>query len=108
MMIDADFSNMLVHLRALNDKAGVKPPTDSLRDVSNVDFSAIFKQSVEAVNSAQMNAVEMKRAFQTGEEGVEIPQVVVALEKASISFEAMNQVRNKLLNAYQEIMNMPV
>ena len=106
-MIDADFSNMLVQMRALSDKIGPSE-SDKLPETARVDFSEVFKQSVDAVNKAQMNAVEMKRAFQTGEEGIELPQVMVALEKSSISFEAMNQVRNKLLNAYQEIMNMPV
>ena len=106
-MIDADFSNMLVQMRALSDKIGPSV-SDKLPETARVDFSEVFKQSVDAVNKAQMNAVEMKRAFQTGEEGIELPQVMVALEKSSISFEAMNQVRNKLLNAYQEIMNMPV
>lgn len=106
-MVNTDFSSMLVHMRAMNEKAGLTTP-QALQNPDQVDFSRIFRESIDAVNAAQMNAVEMKRAFQTGEEGIELPQVVVALEKASISFEAMNQVRNKLLSAYQEIMNMPV
>jgi flagellar hook-basal body complex protein FliE len=39
---------------------------------------------------------------------VNLPEVMIALQKASLSFQAMTEVRNKLVNAYQDIMNMPI
>ena len=50
----------------------------------------------------------MKTAFEIGDDSVSMPEVMVAVQKASISFEAVTQVRNRLLSAYQEIMNMQV
>ena len=43
-----------------------------------------------------------------GDDSVTLPETMVAMQKASISFEAVTQVRNRLLSAYQEIMNMQV
>jgi len=50
----------------------------------------------------------MKTAFETGDPNVDIPEVMVAIQKASLSFEAITEVRNKLLSAYQDVMNMQV
>jgi flagellar hook-basal body complex protein FliE len=50
----------------------------------------------------------MSAAFQRGEPGVELPQVMIEMQKASVSFRALTEVRNRLVSAYQEIMNMQV
>ena len=68
----------------------------------------MLTESINKANDAQHAAGDLKEAFTRGDEGVELPQVMVALQEASISFQAMTQVRNKLLSAYQDIMNMPV
>ena len=50
----------------------------------------------------------MATAFEAGSPDVNLPEMMVAMQKASLSFQAMTQVRNKLLSAYQEVMNMQV
>jgi flagellar hook-basal body complex protein FliE len=50
----------------------------------------------------------MSAAFERGVPGVELPQVMLELQKANVSFRALTEVRNRLVNAYQEIMNMPI
>jgi len=50
----------------------------------------------------------LSRSFEQGDPGVSLTQVMVASQKASVSFQAMTQVRNKLIDAYQEVMNMQV
>jgi len=72
------------------------------------EFGKMLAESIDKANGTIQNATELKEGFQRGDEGVELPQVMVALQEASISFQAMTQVRNKLLSAYQDIMNMPV
>ncbi len=72
------------------------------------EFGKMLTASIDQANQAQQQAGDLKAAFTRGDEGVELPQVMVALQEASISFQAMTQVRNKLLSAYQDIMNMPV
>jgi len=82
---------------AINFKT--QPPTD---------FSALLKESIGAVNSNQQAATSLSKAFDMGDKSVSLEQVMIAGQKASISFQAMLQVRNKMLTAYQEIMSMQV
>ncbi|MEZ5490676.1 MAG: flagellar hook-basal body complex protein FliE [Gammaproteobacteria bacterium] len=72
------------------------------------DFAALLNDSIKQVNNLQTEAKELRDAFAVGQQGVDLPEVMVAAEKASVSFEAMTEVRNKLLSAYQEVMNMQV
>ena len=71
-------------------------------------FAALLKSSINAVADAQNTATDMAAALELGDRSVSLPEVMIALQKASLSFQAMTEVRNKLVNAYQEIMNMPI
>lgn len=72
------------------------------------EFSRLLSESINQVNELQREAGEMKTAFELGDSNIDIPEVMVAIQKASLSFEAITEVRNKLLSAYQEVMNMQV
>ncbi len=50
----------------------------------------------------------MKQAFETGQGDADLAEVMIAVQKSSLSFEAMVQVRNKLVDAYKDVMNMPI
>lgn len=71
-------------------------------------FGRLLAESIDKVNEAQQQAKTMQESFVRGESNVDLPSVMVAMQEANISFQAMTQVRNRLLSAYQEIMNMPV
>jgi flagellar hook-basal body complex protein FliE len=71
-------------------------------------FADLLRASMNKVNEAQGSATEMAAAFERGDAATSLPEVMMALQKASLSFQAMTEVRNQLVNAYQEIMNMPV
>lgn len=75
---------------------------------ARTDFSALLKDALNDVNQLQSSSSAMKTAFERGDEGIDLPQVMIASQKASLSFEAVAEVRNRVLNAYQEIMNMQV
>jgi len=72
------------------------------------EFSEILGDSIKQVNELQQNASSLKVSFESGDQSVDLPEVMVAAQKASISFEAITEVRNKLLTAYQEVMNMQI
>ncbi len=72
------------------------------------DFSAMLKQTLGAVNETQQTAGNMTKAFETGDARISLAEVMVATQKASVSFQGMLQVRNKLVEAYKDVMNMPV
>jgi len=70
------------------------------------EFANIMRAGVEQVNTQQQRAGQLADAFERGTPGVELPQVMLELQKASVSFRALNEVRNRLVSAYQEIMNL--
>ena len=103
--INAD--TLLTQMRAMAAQAqGQTPAVKGAAEQS--DFSDILKQSVDKVNDTQMNANKLSEAFQAGDPNIQVSEVMVAMQKSSVSFQAMLQVRNKLVNAYQDIMNMQV
>ncbi|OAJ35293.1 flagellar hook-basal body complex protein FliE [Piscirickettsia salmonis] len=69
-------------------------------------FSNLLKVSLNAVNKHQMNSANLQKSFEVGE--ATLPEVIVAMQKASVSFTAIKEVRNKLIDAYRQVMNMPV
>lgn len=76
--------------------------------VERADFAAMLKQAVDNVNHLQKTSSDMAKAYERGDPNIDLPQVMIGLQKSSVSFEAMTQVRNKLVDAYEKIMNMPI
>jgi len=72
------------------------------------DFSSLLKQSIDQVNATQQAATNLSTAFSTGDPNVDVTEVMIALQKAGVAFQAMTEVRNRLVSAYQDIMSMPV
>lgn len=75
---------------------------------SQSDFSTLFKDALSNVNSLQQQTGKMRNAFEMGDPNVSLAQVMIASQKSSLAFEATVQVRNKLVEAYKDIMAMPV
>ena len=80
----------------------------SAGQVQATGFGDTLRQTLDAVNDAQQAATELKIGFQAGTTDASLAEVMIASEKASLSFRAITEVRNKLITAYQDIMNMPV
>jgi len=78
--------------------------------VGGVDngFAKLLKQGIDTVNNTQAKAADMATKFERGVPGVELPQVMLEMQKANVSFRALTEVRNKFIDAYREIMNMPL
>ena len=77
-------------------------------DPNTPDFQAMFGNAINNVNEQQMHSASLSKRFERGDPQVDLPEVMIAAQKASVSFEAMKEVRNKLVDAYKDIMNMPV
>ena len=117
MIERTDINSVLMQMRALKADAqqGVshvgKPSSlnlDSVSSVENEGFGDLLKNAIDKVNDTQMEASRMATAFEQGDPRVELTQVMIQLQKASVSFEAMTQVRNKLVVAYEDVMKMPI
>ena len=69
-------------------------------------FANILRQGLDQVNQTEQRANQLSEAFQRGTPGVDLPQVMLEVSKASVSLRAASEVRNRLISAYQDIMNM--
>jgi len=97
---------MLGQLRATADAAGSK--TTATGAAGGADFSSALANALQEVSQAQESAQQMAQDFSSGNSDVNLQDVMVNLQKANLSFQQMVQVRNKLVSAYQDIMNMQV
>jgi flagellar hook-basal body complex protein FliE len=95
--MDAD-GNKVGGLNGLNGSQGPQGPSG---------FGDLVRQTVDKVNENQMQATKIASSYERGE-GVPLTDVVLSMQKSSLSFEATLQVRNKVLKAYEDILNMPV
>jgi flagellar hook-basal body complex protein FliE len=73
-----------------------------------VDFADLLKASIDKVSDAQNQASGLAERFQLGDQNVSLEDTMVALSKANISLQEMVQVRNRMIAAYHDIMNMQV
>ncbi|HHQ13823.1 MAG TPA: flagellar hook-basal body complex protein FliE [Chromatiales bacterium] len=106
-MSDLEISKVLSQMRTMS--AALKTsPEPAMPETGAADFSQVLKQAIDKVNEQQSVASQMAADFQTGNSDTSIAEVMVGIQKASLSFQAMTEVRNKLVDAYQEIMNMPI
>ena len=88
-------------------RAQTTTPAGGLTQSQPTSFAATLENALKDVNQSQQKAGELSAAYERGET-VDIAKVMLARQEASVGFEATLQVRNKLLSAYQNIMNMPV
>ncbi|GAB4356754.1 MAG: flagellar hook-basal body complex protein FliE [Gammaproteobacteria bacterium] len=107
-MSDINVNDLLAQMRALAAQAQGSSSTPSAVENSEGGFAQLLKSSIDQVNDAQQNARRLAEAFEMGDQQVDLAEVMVQMQKASLSFQAMTQVRNKLVSAYQDIMNMQV
>lgn len=105
-MTTINIDQILTQMRTMSAQAASTPRV--AEESVGASFGDLLSQSINQVNETQQHAGELKRAFELGEKDVDLAEVMVAVQKSSLSFETMLQVRNKLVDAYKEVMNMPI
>lgn len=98
---------MLSVLRTTAAQASGKA-AESTPAVGAPDFAQVLKSSIEKVNGTQQQAEQMAEKLAAGDNSQNLHEVMIALQTASVSFQEMVQVRNKLVTAYQDVMNIQV
>jgi flagellar hook-basal body complex protein FliE len=101
-------NQVLAQIRALSAQTQARPAAGAAQAAGGSDFATLLRQGVESVNQSEQRSSELATAFERGTPGVELPQVMLEMQKASVSFRALTEVRNRLVTAYQDIMNMPM
>ena len=95
----------------MNIKPIAAPELQALASVSppgGAGFLDALDSALKSVSNSQSQAGELQRQFQLENPNVSLEDTMVAMNKASLGFQATVQVRNKLVQAYEQIMNMPV
>jgi len=105
-----DPNQLLTQMRALQTQASQAMPSPAEQNAPSgrVDFANLMKNAVDQVNQVQQNANQLRTAFELGDPNVNLTDVMIASQKSSITFDATIQVRNKLIEAYQEVMRMSI
>ena len=116
-----DIQNVLSQIRSIRsqvaqpalrtDMGGMTPVSGLVGGVAapqSTNFKQLFTDAIGQVNQSQMEAKTLSNAYEMGDPDVSLTKVMIASEKASVSFQALTQVRNKMISAYQDIMNMPI
>ena len=106
-MSHMNVEQVLAQMRTMSVEAAGKPAEEAADD-RGLSFSAILKDSIDAVNQVQKTSAELSSEFEMGSQDVSLAEVMIAAQKSAVSFQAMLQVRNKLVDAYKDIMNMPL
>ena len=106
-MNDINTQQLLEQIRSLSSELrGESMPVDRSQETGG--FGELLKSTIDSVSEMQQEASELRRAYEAEDPGTDLSEVMIAAQKASLSFRAMSEVRNKLVTAYQDIMNMPV
>ena len=84
------------------------PVLEAARTAKSVDFGALLKQSLDGVDGSQAQAATLAEKFQLGDPKVSLEETMVAVQKASLSFQQLVQIRNRVIAAYHDVMNMQV
>ncbi len=80
---------------------------DPTGKVEGGGFGDVLRQAIDSVNEVQMEAGRMTDAFVRGEQD-DLVGTMIAVQKSSVAFQGATQIRNRLVSAYEDIMNMPI
>jgi flagellar hook-basal body complex protein FliE len=108
----ASIQSVLAQMNQVASMAAPRPISleraDSVAGAAPTGFAAEFKAAIERVSVAQTHATTQARHFELGSPGVTLNDVMIDMQKASLGFQSLVQVRNKLVSAYQTIASMPL
>jgi len=104
---------MISEMKAVTSLVQGKPigsgqTAHAVGSAGGVDFSQALRSALDQVNQAQTQAHQMAENFSAGQDNVSLQDVMINLQKANLSFQQVVQVRNKLVSAYHDVMNMQV
>lgn len=113
-----DINRLLLEMRSLKAQSqaftGIRQvgqeqmPGQRVDQTNGPRFGDLFSQAINKVNSVQQSASATANAYMRGDPSVDVTDVMIASQKSTVAFQAMTQVRNKVVEAYKDIMNMPI
>ncbi|MEA5668394.1 flagellar hook-basal body complex protein FliE [Stenotrophomonas sp. MH1] len=113
-------TSVLSQIRSLQNQVGQVAPTGDLprsnaiegltggNAVNAPSFGQTLQGALKSVNETQQKSGQLAAAFERGEPGADLAKVMVAAQQSQLAFRATVEVRNRLVQAYQDVMNMPL
>ena len=98
---------VLAEMRSLQARASGAAETLN-QGAQPSEFANLMKNSVDHISSMQNQATALATAYEAGDKSVDLTKVMLEVQKAGLAFHAMTEVRNKLVDAYTQVMNMSV
>lgn len=98
-------NSLAIGSRGLAQPAG--PAALQPETLESEDFASVFKSMLVNVNDSQQHSRQLAESFDSGQHQ-DLAGVMIAQQTAKLAFQSTLQVRNKLVSAYQDVMNMPV
>jgi flagellar hook-basal body complex protein FliE len=106
-MSSMQIQQVLAEMRSLQARAsGIAESPGAAAQPS--DFANLMKNSIDHVAVMQNQATSLADAYEAGDKSVDLTKVMLEVQKAGLAFHAMTEVRNKLIDAYTQVMNMSV
>lgn len=113
-MSTIDVNSVLAQIRSLSTQ--VQAPSNAAKGIAapanatsaTQGFGSLVGKAINEVSATQQTASSLQNKFELGDPSVELSSVMLATSKAQLEFRAMVEVRNRLVSAYQDIMNMPI
>lgn len=103
----AGVEELLSQLREASNLSG-RPASAKSASAAAVDFGQALKSALDRVNETQLQANRLAQDVELERGGAALSDAMIAMQKANISFQQASQVRNRLVAAYHEIMNMQI
>ena len=108
-MSEMDVSRVLAQIRAFNSQlSGQATAAPAAPASASSGFDTVLKSAIDQVNQSQSRAATLQESFARGDSSTDLAQVMLASARAQVEFKGMVEVRNRLIAAYQDIMNMPL
>ena len=109
-MSQMEIDSVLAQIRSLSaqTRIGSTAQSNETQQTGASQFATMLRKGIDQVNQTEVNSNALADKFERGVPGVDLPQVMLEMQKATVSFRALTEVRNRLVTAYQDIMNMPL
>jgi flagellar hook-basal body complex protein FliE len=107
-MSDIDVRSVLSQIRALQSQTSVKPATVQAPQAATPTFGRVMEAAMDRVSLTQTQAADLQNKFQLGDANTDLASVMLASSRAQVEFKGLVETRNRMVRAYQDIMNMPL
>lgn len=109
-MSEIDVRSVLSQIRALQSQANAQPRAVAPNAAAEgaPAFGRVMEAALDRVSLTQSKAVDLQNKFQLGDANTDLASVMLASSRASVEFKGLVETRNRMVRAYQDIMNMPL